>query len=76
VVELLLLAGASPDKRDALGSTALLEAAKAGQDRCVDLLLKHNAALGLSTIEAAARLCECTANSDLPQLRWVVAGLQ
>jgi hypothetical protein len=75
VVELLLLAGASPGKRDALGSTALLEAAKAGQDRCLELLIKQKATLELSTTETAARLCECASNSDLPQLRWVAAGL-
>jgi ankyrin repeat protein len=74
VVELLLLAGAASAKRDALGSTALLEAAKAGQDTCMELLLKHGATLGLSATETAARLCECAANSDLPQLGWVAVA--
>lgn len=69
MVELLLAAGASPAVRDALGSSPLLEAAKAGQDKVLELLLKKGATLGLEPAEVAALLCNCTAASDLPKLR-------
>ena len=72
VVELLLVAGADPGLRDALGNSPLLEAAKAGQDRCVDVLLKRGAPLGLGRTDTASLRCSCTADSDLPQLRWAL----
>jgi ankyrin repeat protein len=74
VVSLLLSAGANPNARDNLGSSALLEAVKAGQAPLLGLLVGAGAALQLSNSELSSALCSMVVEEQEGLLRRYIAA--
>jgi ankyrin repeat protein len=74
VVSLLLSAGANPNARDNLGSSALLEAVKAGQGPLLGLLVGAGAALQLSNSELSSALCSMVVEEQAGLLRRYIAA--
>ncbi|KAK9901237.1 hypothetical protein WJX75_001780 [Coccomyxa subellipsoidea] len=72
----LLGAGADPNVRDKEGSTALLKAVRNGHDSIVSLLRSCGAELDLPSTEAAAHVCTCVFDCNVPLLRrFIKAGI-
>ncbi|CAL8470996.1 g10538 [Coccomyxa elongata] len=72
----LLGAGADPNVRDKEGSTALLKAVRNAHDSIVSLLRSCGAELDLPSTEAAAHLCTCVFDCNVPLLRrYIKAGI-
>jgi ankyrin repeat protein len=74
VVSLLLSSGANPNTRDNLGSSALLEAVKAGQAGLLGLLVGAGAALQLSNSELSSALCSMVVEGQAGLLRRYIAA--
>jgi ankyrin repeat protein len=74
VVSLLLSSGANPNAADNLGSSALLEAVKAGQARLLALLVEAGAGLQLSNSELASALCSMVVEGQEGLLRSYIAA--
>jgi ankyrin repeat protein len=74
VVSLLLSCGANPNARDNLGSSALLEAVKAGQAPLLGLLVGAGAALQLSNSELSSALCSMVVEEQEGLLRRYIAA--
>lgn len=67
-VEMLLAVSANVNARDSVGSTPLLEAARAGHDDIIGLLLSRGAKLGVESGQVAGLLASAVAAGDTPQL--------
>jgi hypothetical protein len=74
VVSLLLSSGANPNAADNLGSSALLEAVKAGQAGLLALLVEAGAGLQLSNSELASALCSMVVEGQEGLLRSYIAA--
>jgi ankyrin repeat protein len=74
VVSLLLSSGANPNARDNLGSSALLEAVKAGQAALLGSLVGAGAALQLSNSELSSALCSMVMEENAGLLRRYIAA--
>lgn len=74
-MSLLLSSGANPNARDNLGSSALLEAVKAGQDAVLRQLVAAGATLQLSNTELSSALCSMVVEEQGQLLsRYIAAG--
>ena len=61
-MDVLLAVNARTNTVDRSGSSALLEACRAGQDEIVDALLARGAKLGLESFKLALELCGTVTN--------------